>query len=82
MFTSLLAPVTAVTVGSTKYTVKTYIVWVNATGYATTTTTYSKAYKQAVVVVSWATGPSSGSLTESTLLYPGNLGAYSGGMSQ
>lgn len=78
---SLLSPSTTVTVGSSQYTIKTYIVWVSATGYTTSTTTYANAYKQATVVVSWS-GVKSGSISENTVLYPGNLGPYTNGMSQ
>ena len=74
-----VAPLT--TIGATTFTVTTYITWANANvplgTCAATTSTCLQAYKEATVVVSWGgKNRLAGSVTESTLVYPGGQGQY------
>ena len=79
--TGAFAPVTTQTVGATTFTVTTYITWANAAVPSGTCVAGSLlcvgAYPQVTVVVSWG-GPAAGSVTESSIYYPGGQGKYTG----
>lgn len=73
------APVSTQGVGATIFTVTTYITWADAAVPSGTCATGSSicqgAYNQVTVVVSWG-GLQAGSVTESTLVYPGGQGTW------
>jgi hypothetical protein len=73
------APVSTQTVGSTTFTITTYITWADAAVPSGTcvsqSTTCAGAYPQVTVVVSWG-GLLAGSVTESTIVYPGGQGKW------
>lgn len=76
-----ITPVTTQTVGATTFTITTYITWANAAVPSGTCVTGSAscqgAYPQVTVVVSWG-GPAAGSVTESSIYYPGGQGKWTG----
>ncbi len=61
-----------------QYTVRRYIVWVNATD---TSTTFTDAYKRLTVVTSWSDAVGPHSARQDSLLYPGGQGTYAGSAS-
>ncbi|HLX88439.1 MAG TPA: fibronectin type III domain-containing protein [Acidimicrobiales bacterium] len=69
------------TIGATSYSVTTYITWANANVPSGTCSAGStlcvQAYKEATTVVSWSgLSRMAGSITETTLVYPGGQGQY------
>lgn len=79
--TNAFTPVSTQAVGATTFTVTTYITWANAavpTGVClASSTTCAGAYPQVTVVISWG-GLTAGSVTESTIVYPGGQGQWTG----
>jgi hypothetical protein len=82
-------PVTTQAVGSTTFTITTYITSANASVPSGTTCLngtesgsdcWQGAYPLVTVVVSWR-GPTAGSVTESTIDYPGGLGPWTAPLS-
>jgi Tfp pilus assembly protein PilV len=73
------APVTTQQVGATTFTITTYITWADASVPSGTcisgSSTCQGAYPLVTVVVTWG-GPTAGSVTESTIDYPGGLGKW------
>lgn len=59
-------------VGSIVYTAQNYVVWAAGSGGDTC------AYKQVYAVVSWREGGNTVHVSQSTLVYPGGLGKYTG----
>lgn len=79
-----ISPVTTQKVGATTFTITTYITWANATvpsgttcgsNGSVTTGCWAQAYPQVTAVVTWR-GPTAGSITESTIYYPGGQGKW------
>ncbi|MHB8263541.1 MAG: type IV pilus modification PilV family protein [Acidimicrobiales bacterium] len=80
-YNPLLVPVRTSTVGTGSYDVATVIVWANAEVPAASggIATDYQAYKQVSVTVRWYRADRlSGSVTESTIVYPGAQSQYSG----
>ncbi len=69
----LAALATSKTVGHTVYTLQRCVNWVNSTVSGDTL-----AYKQSVVTVSWSWAGLPGTVTQTSALYPGGEGAYTG----
>lgn len=72
--TAAQIPLTSPTqqVGAIVYTPSNYVVWVTGSGGQ------GCAYKQVYAVVSWKEAGSTVSVTQTTLVYPGGLGSYTG----
>jgi Tfp pilus assembly protein PilV len=69
------------TVAGQTYSFSRYLVWATGTSPtgASTTTTFSQAYKRAVVVVTWTDGGGSHTARQDSDIYPGGLGTYVAG---
>jgi prepilin-type N-terminal cleavage/methylation domain-containing protein len=68
---------TGITQGSVSYSVKRYVVWVDAQDASST---YASAYKRLTVLVSWSDQAGAHTAREDSLLYPGGLGKYQSAM--
>jgi len=65
----------AIVQSNVSYTIRRYVVWVNA---ADPSTTYTSAYKRLTVVASWTDTVGTHSVRQDSLLYPGGQGKYAG----
>jgi prepilin-type N-terminal cleavage/methylation domain-containing protein len=61
--------------GGVKFSVQRYVGWANA---ADSSTTYDKAYKRTVVLVSWTDQAGTHTVHQSSIVYPGGQGKYVG----
>ncbi|HZU72897.1 MAG TPA: prepilin-type N-terminal cleavage/methylation domain-containing protein [Acidimicrobiales bacterium] len=73
----LITPTTTSTVNSVTYTVNRCIDWVDA-GKPVGASTYSLAYKATTVYVSWTDQSGTHTVTQTSAVYPGGEGAYTG----
>jgi hypothetical protein len=73
-------PAAPVVFGGVSYGVERHIVWSDAQGGATSTSTtiYAQAYKRVTVKVSWTDQAGSHLVRQDSIIYPGNQGPYPG----
>ncbi|HET6793812.1 MAG TPA: fibronectin type III domain-containing protein, partial [Acidimicrobiales bacterium] len=69
-----------VVISHVKYSLVRNVVWVNAQGYtsSSTTTTFLQAYKRITAQVSWTDAVGPHTVRQDSIVYPGGLGSYAG----
>jgi Tfp pilus assembly protein PilV len=79
-FAPLILPVGSAVLSGVTYSIARYVYWMDAVGLnnASTSTTFSQAYKATTVVVGWADPTGTRSVEQDSIVYPGGLGLYSG----
>lgn len=73
--TPRLAPTGSEVVGPVTYGIRRHVLAVDARGPSTT---YAKAYKKTVVILTWTDGSGPHVLRQDSIVYPGGLGQYGG----
>jgi prepilin-type N-terminal cleavage/methylation domain-containing protein len=71
------ANATPIVQGNVSYAVQRYVVWVDARDASST---YTQAYKQLTVIVSWNDQSGAHHVRQDSLLYPGGQGTFQGAM--
>jgi prepilin-type N-terminal cleavage/methylation domain-containing protein len=71
------ANASAIVQGGVPYSVRRYVVWVDAQGPSST---YTQAYKRLTVIVTFSDQAGAHTVRQDSLLYPGGQGSYQGAM--